>query len=134
VPGEWCASHARPVGAVLAVIVVLVAASPAMLNPYRGAPWLPDASYALEASSVDNGPLVMRFETQGWPLVAGIVELERRHGRDICVENAAFALVFTQALICTPAQRAAGRVIWVDPSRNEGSPLFALPGVFIGEM
>jgi len=126
----------RPALAGTAVLAALLAASrPGMVNPYRGATWIPDASYAIEASATDPArPIVLRFETQGWPLASGLLENERRRGRIICAEDEAYAVFFGKAQVCTAAQLASGRVIWIDPSRTEGSPLFSVPGVAIGEL
>lgn len=99
------------VGAGAVVAAVALAGAGALGNPYPGAPWVPDAFEAARGQVPAGAPLVLRFDGNHWPEATGLVEQARRRDVAVCVEDPYWAFMFTDALVCDPAELAGGRVV-----------------------
>jgi hypothetical protein len=96
-------------GAVLVVVGLVLAAQPGLSTP-RGVTW-PPAAYA----TIPGSRRLVAFHVgpDAWPQSAALLEYTRRQGRPACVDDAKLAVLFTDALICTPRELAVadGRVV-----------------------
>jgi hypothetical protein len=113
------------IGAGALVAFIALALQPGMKNPYPTAPWVPAA--ANEMIAAGSEPIRLRFQLPYWQQAAGLVEEARRRGTEVCVDlvHGVYATLFTEQLVCTPADAQRGTYLeLVDPA-STGDIIYA---------
>jgi hypothetical protein len=83
-------------------------------------PALPAAVTTL-AARASGRMIVLRFDHENWPDIAGILVQAERTGVRACVANPVWAFIVTSQFICTKSDLATGRVFWLTPAAPRGS-------------
>ena len=100
---------------VAAGLAVGLLGTPEMKARYPGADWLAEPEQFLDARVDPATVRVMRFPLDVWPTVAGIVELSRRSGDRVCIEEPGYGFLFDESMVCTAEERRQGVVVQALP-------------------
>ena len=69
--------------------------------------------------------VVLRFDHNSWPDIAGFLVQAERTGVRACVANPIWTFMMTSQFICTSRELATGRVFWFTPSAPLGTKVLA---------
>lgn len=112
---------------VVAVGVTLVAMRGAgLVDDYRGAPQLPSAVQAMEATRVQpTQPLVFGLDDGAWPDALGAVLEADRQGVRACIADARWELLVTRRFICNSSEVSTGQHLYFSTTPATGTAIVA---------
>ncbi len=122
---RWVAIAVALLGGV--VVMWIIVASPHAQSGYRGISQASRVEQLINERVPGDSEVVMEFDTQSWPIAAGIVEQLRRDGRAVCVDaGSQFRTTFTESLMCTKAEIANGTKVKITNGSNGKVPAGAI--------